>query len=63
VLHISLHFNNDFSVQNNDSLAHKAFSLFVTVNLDENNKRGLATAMANIIANRSRQSNFQLVLM
>ena len=33
-----------------------------TVNLDENNKRGLAVAMAHIIANRSKQNNFQLVL-
>ena len=33
-----------------------------TVNLDENNRRGLAMAMAQIIAARSQQSNFQLVL-
>jgi len=32
------------------------------VNLDEDNKRGLAVAMAKIIANRSKQRNFQLVL-
>lgn len=33
-----------------------------TVNLDENNKAGLAVALASIIASRSRQKNFQLVL-
>jgi DNA repair protein RAD50 len=33
-----------------------------TVNLDENNKKGLAQAMAQIIQSRSAQSNFQLVL-
>ena len=33
-----------------------------SVNLDENNKRGLAIAMAQIIADRSKQNNFQLVL-
>lgn len=33
-----------------------------TVNLDYENKRGLATALAQIIASRAQQSNFQLVL-
>jgi DNA repair protein RAD50 len=33
-----------------------------TVNLDYNNKRGLAIALAQIIASRSQQSNFQLIL-
>jgi DNA repair protein RAD50 len=33
-----------------------------TVNLDYNNKKGLAIALAQIIAPRSQQSNFQLVL-
>jgi DNA repair protein RAD50 len=33
-----------------------------TVNLDDNNKRGLATALAQIIASRSQQRNFQLIL-
>jgi DNA repair protein RAD50 len=33
-----------------------------TVNLDYNNKKGLAVALAQIIASRQRQSNFQLVL-
>lgn len=33
-----------------------------SVNLDDNNKRGLAIAMAQIIADRSKQNNFQLVL-
>ena len=33
-----------------------------TVNLDYNNKKGLAIALAQIIASRSQQSNFQLVL-
>lgn len=33
-----------------------------TVNLDYNNKRGLATALAQIIASRAQQSNFQLLL-
>lgn len=33
-----------------------------TVNLDYHNKQGLATALAQIIATRSKQSNFQLVL-
>ncbi|CAB9512437.1 DNA repair protein RAD50 [Seminavis robusta] len=33
-----------------------------TVNLDESNRKGLAIAMAQIIANRSKQANFQLVL-
>lgn len=33
-----------------------------TVNLDYKNKRGLAVALAQIIASRSQQSNFQLVL-
>lgn len=33
-----------------------------TVNLDYNNKRGLAIALAQIIASRSQQRNFQLVL-
>jgi DNA repair protein RAD50 len=32
------------------------------VNLDHNNKRGLAIALAQIIASRSQQKNFQLVL-
>jgi DNA repair protein RAD50 len=42
------------------------FFLFVidepTVNLDHNNKKGLAVALAQIIASRHQQSNFQLVL-
>lgn len=33
-----------------------------TVNLDYNNKKGLAIALAQIIASRSQQSNFQLIL-
>lgn len=33
-----------------------------TVNLDYKNKKGLAVALAQIIASRSQQSNFQLVL-
>ena len=33
-----------------------------TVNLDYNNKMGLATALAQIIASRAQQSNFQLLL-
>jgi len=33
-----------------------------TVNLDFNNKKGLAIALAQIIASRSQQSNFQLIL-
>jgi DNA repair protein RAD50 len=33
-----------------------------TVNLDYNNKKGLAVALAQIIASRQAQSNFQLVL-
>jgi len=33
-----------------------------TVNLDYNNKKGLATALSQIIANRAQQSNFQLVI-
>lgn len=33
-----------------------------TVNLDYNNKRGLAIALAQIIASRAQQSNFQLVV-
>ena len=33
-----------------------------TVNLDHNNKRGLAIALAQIIASRAQQSNFQLIL-
>jgi DNA repair protein RAD50 len=33
-----------------------------TVNLDEQNKRGLAVALAQIVASRSSQRNFQLVL-
>eukprot|EP00934_Nitzschia_sp_Nitz4_P008970 Nitzschia sp. Nitz4//scaffold260_size33533//17430//22260//NITZ4_007879-RA/size33533-augustus-gene-0.12-mRNA-1//1//CDS//3329544683//8960//frame0 len=33
-----------------------------TVNLDYNNKKGLAIALAQIIASRAQQSNFQLVL-
>lgn len=33
-----------------------------TVNLDYNNKKGLAAALAQIIASRAQQSNFQLVL-
>lgn len=32
-----------------------------TTNLDEANKAGLAYSLARIIANRSRQSNFQLI--
>jgi hypothetical protein len=34
-----------------------------TVNLDYNNKRGLAIALAQIVASRSSQANFQLILM
>lgn len=33
-----------------------------TVNLDFNNKKGLAIALAQIIASRAQQSNFQLIL-
>lgn len=33
-----------------------------TVNLDYNNKKGLAIALAQIIASRAQQSNFQLVI-
>jgi len=33
-----------------------------TVNLDYNNKKGLAVALAQIIASRAQQSNFQLVV-
>jgi DNA repair protein RAD50 len=33
-----------------------------TVNLDYENKRGLAIALAQIISSRSRQLNFQLIL-
>ena len=33
-----------------------------TVNLDHNNKRGLAIALAQIISSRAQQSNFQLIL-
>jgi DNA repair protein RAD50 len=33
-----------------------------TVNLDHNNKRGLAIALAQIISARAQQSNFQLIL-
>ena len=33
-----------------------------TVNLDYPNKKGLAVALAQIIASRSQQSNFQLIL-
>jgi DNA repair protein RAD50 len=33
-----------------------------TVNLDWNNKRGLAIALAQIIASRAQQSNFQLII-
>ena len=33
-----------------------------TVNLDHSNKKGLAVALAQIIASRSQQTNFQLVL-
>lgn len=33
-----------------------------TVNLDHDNKKGLAVALAQIIASRAHQSNFQLVL-
>ena len=33
-----------------------------TVNLDYRNKKGLAVALAQIIAARSQQSNFQLIL-
>lgn len=33
-----------------------------TVNLDYRNKKGLAVALAQIIASRSQQSNFQLVM-
>jgi DNA repair protein RAD50 len=36
--------------------------LFSIVNLDHNNKRGLAIALAQIIASRAQQSNFQLIL-
>jgi DNA repair protein RAD50 len=32
------------------------------VNLDFNNKRGLAIALAQIVAARAQQSNFQLIL-
>lgn len=33
-----------------------------TVNLDYNNKRGLAVALAQIIASRAQQANFQLLV-
>ena len=33
-----------------------------TVNLDYRNKKGLAVALAQIVAQRSRQSNFQLIM-
>lgn len=33
-----------------------------TVNLDYKNKKGLAVALAQIIASRSTQANFQLIL-
>lgn len=33
-----------------------------TVNLDYHNKKGLATALCQIIASRANQSNFQLVV-
>lgn len=33
-----------------------------TVNLDYNNKKGLAVALAHIVASRAHQVNFQLVL-
>lgn len=33
-----------------------------TVNLDHHNRMGLATALAQIVAARAQQSNFQLVL-
>lgn len=33
-----------------------------TVNLDEKNKKGLAVALAQIVASRSQQRNFQLIL-
>jgi DNA repair protein RAD50 len=33
-----------------------------TVNLDYENRKGLAVAIAQIISNRSKQSNFQLVM-
>jgi DNA repair protein RAD50 len=33
-----------------------------TVNLDYNNKRGLAIALAQIVASRAKQTNFQLIL-
>ena len=33
-----------------------------TVNLDYRNKKGLAIALAQIIATRSKQSNFQLIM-
>jgi DNA repair exonuclease SbcCD ATPase subunit len=33
-----------------------------TVNLDEENKEGLAVALASLIASRSHQKNFQLIL-
>jgi DNA repair protein RAD50 len=41
-------------------ITHQTF--FVSVNLDYNNKRGLAIALAQIIATRAQQSNFQLIL-
>jgi DNA repair protein RAD50 len=33
-----------------------------TVNLDYKNKKGLAIALAQIISSRSKQSNFQLIM-
>jgi DNA repair protein RAD50 len=36
--------------------------LSAVVNLDFNNKRGLAIALAQIIGSRSQQSNFQLIM-
>lgn len=41
---------------------HFYFLSLYIVNLDYHNKRGLATALAQIIASRASQSNFQLLL-
>ena len=36
--------------------------MFHSVNLDYKNKKGLAIALAQIIASRAQQSNFQLIM-
>jgi DNA repair protein RAD50 len=39
-----------------------SYSSIYLVNLDYHNKRGLAVALAQIIASRAKQSNFQLIM-